>query len=116
MTEKITAIRSSNQAVAPARIFIYVILIIWAAASLFPIYWMLTFSLKNNTEIFGANPIGIPREFRFSNYSMVFSKDDLGRYFINSVLVTGGTIVLVILTAAMASYAMLRMEWKLSKL
>jgi raffinose/stachyose/melibiose transport system permease protein len=96
-----------------ARCIVYVILICWAVASLFPIYWMLTFSLKNNAEIFGENPAGIPREFRFSNYAMVFSKDALARYFLNSVLVTGGTIILVVMTAAMSTYAMIRMEWRL---
>lgn len=95
------------------RLVVYAILIGWALASLFPIYWMLTFSLKNNAEIFGENPIGIPWEFRFSNYAMVFSKDALSRYFLNSVLVTGGTIILVVMIAATATYAMIRMEWRL---
>jgi raffinose/stachyose/melibiose transport system permease protein len=105
-------LRAGRRTNPGVRIIIYFILICWALASVFPIYWMVTFSLKTNSEIFGGNPIGIPREFRFSNYSMVFSKDALGRYFVNSVLVTGGTIILVIMTAAMSTYAMLRMEWR----
>ena len=31
--------------------FIYAILIIWLIINIFPIYWMFTFSLKDNAEI-----------------------------------------------------------------
>ena len=36
-----------------ARIAIYAGLILWLLINLFPVYWMFTFSLKNNAEIFG---------------------------------------------------------------
>ena len=42
---------------------VYIILILWALISLFPVYWMLTFSLKTNAEIFGENVVGLPREW-----------------------------------------------------
>ena len=47
---------------------VYVILILWAVISLFPVYWMLTFSLKTNAEIFGENVVGLPREWVWENY------------------------------------------------
>jgi raffinose/stachyose/melibiose transport system permease protein len=96
-------------------IIIYSVLILWAIASLFPIYWMITFSLKSNSEIFGANPMGLPFEWRWNNYTNVFSSGNLGRYLLNSVIVTLATIVLTIFVSAMSSYAMIRMRWKLSK-
>ena len=37
--------------------FVYLFLGIWALVNLFPIYWMFTFSLKSNQEIFGENII-----------------------------------------------------------
>ena len=45
----------------PARVLIYIGLIFWALINLFPVYWMFTFSLKNNEEIYGANPVGLPQ-------------------------------------------------------
>jgi raffinose/stachyose/melibiose transport system permease protein len=98
------------------KFFIYVLLILWTIASLFPIYWMLTFSLKSNAEIFGGNPVGIPYEFRWSNYSNAFTNAKIGNYFLNSVIVTVITILLTVLIASMAAYALIRMQWKLSKL
>ena len=42
---------------------VYIILILWAIISIFPVYWMLTFSLKTNAEIFGENVAGLPRHW-----------------------------------------------------
>ena len=44
-----------------AKVFIYIGLFVWMIINLFPVYWMFTFSLKNNAEIFGENVIGLPK-------------------------------------------------------
>ena len=46
----------------------YILLSLWALVNLFPLYWMFTFSLKTNKEIFGDNIIGLPKEWLWSNY------------------------------------------------
>ena len=40
-------------------VWVYIIFGIWALINLFPVYWMFTFSLKSNTEIFGENVAGL---------------------------------------------------------
>jgi len=97
------------------KIIIYTILIIWAVISLFPIYWMITFSLKSNSEIFYSNPIGLPKVWRWSNYSSAFKTGNMGRYLLNSVIVTAVTIIITVMASVMAAFAMIRMKWKLSK-
>jgi len=37
------------------KVLIYIFLALWTFVNLFPIYWMFTFSLKDNKEIFGEN-------------------------------------------------------------
>ena len=59
--------------------FVYAVLILWAAISLFPVYWMLTFSLKNNAEIFGENVIGLPKYWMWENYSRALHTGDMPR-------------------------------------
>lgn len=90
----------------------YIVLIIWTIVCVFPLYWMFTFSLKNNKEIFGKNVIGLPKEWLFSNYSAAIRVGKLGRHFLNSGIVTGITIILTIIFALMACYALTRMKWK----
>ena len=70
-----------------SRIIVYVILIIWALLCIFPVYWMLTFSLKTNAEIFGENVVGLPREWVWENYSRAFHTGNMPRYFLNSLIV-----------------------------
>ncbi len=90
----------------------YFILSFWAIINLFPIYWMFTFSLKENAEIFGKNVIGLPQKWLWENYSEALGTGNMALYFFNSAVVTFITIALTTVCALMATYALSRMEWK----
>lgn len=106
-------VRKTNKFV---KTLIYIGLLLWALINLFPIYWMFTFSLKSNEEIFGLNVAGLPREWRWSNYSSAMNTGNMPRYFMNSVIVTVATIVISLIAALMATYALTRIVWKGRKL
>jgi len=91
----------------------YVILILVAIIQLFPLYWLITFSLKSNVEIFGENVIGLPQSWRFENYVEAITKSEIVRYFLNSVFYSAATVVIAGILTAMAAYAIARMHWKL---
>ena len=78
-----------------ARIAIYIGLILWMLVNLFPVYWMFTFSLKNNEEIFGANVVGLPRHWLWSNYTSAMNTGKMGVYFVNSIIVAVATMALL---------------------
>ena len=90
----------------------YTVLIIWTFVSLFPLYYMLMFSLIDNSEIFGSNVIGLPKHWLWSNYKKALIAGNMGLYFFNSCVVTGLTILFTILFSLMAAYALERMIWK----
>ncbi|MGB8453376.1 MAG: carbohydrate ABC transporter permease [Anaerocolumna sp.] len=96
----------------PGSIIIFIILSIWAVIQLFPLYWMITFSLKENSEIFGENVIGLPHHWLWENYATALTKGKVALYFFNSIVVTGATIILTTIVALMATYALTRMIWK----
>ena len=98
-----------------SRAVIQACLIFWAALQIFPLYWLLTFSLKDNTEIFQGNMVGLPSVWRFENYTHAFMGGNVGRYLANSIIVTAATILIVCIASLMASYALIRMKWKLQK-
>ena len=89
-----------------------IVLMTVALVQIFPFYWMLTFSLKSNADIYGGNIAGLPTTLHFENYVKAFTTGNIGVYLKNSVIITLVTIAVVTLLACMASYAMLRMEWK----
>lgn len=90
-------------------------LVLFAFLQLFPLYWLITFSFKNNVEIFAGNVVGLPETWHFDNYSRALSNGDVARYLFNSVFVTGIVIGLTCVLAAMAAYGITRMRWKFSK-
>ncbi|WP_242838886.1 carbohydrate ABC transporter permease [Butyrivibrio sp. FCS006] len=94
----------------------YIFLGIWALINLFPIYFMFTFSLKSNEEIFGANIVGLPREWLWTNYTRALGTGNMLLYFFNSLLVTTLAIAISLFAAMMATYAITRISWKLNKL
>ena len=94
------------------QILSYVVLVLWAFISVFPVYWMLTFSLKTNEEIFGENVIGLPKYWVWDNYTRAMNTGNMPLYFVNSVIVAVSTIVITLLASVMATYAITRLDWK----
>ena len=93
-------------------VLIYIGLIIWMIVNLFPVYWMFTFSLKSNPEIFGENVIGLPKHWLWSNYSEALGTGNMGLYFLNSAIVAVATILITLAFALMATFALTRLVWK----
>lgn len=97
------------------RKLIFAVLCVYAVIQLFPLFWLITFSLKDNAQIFGENIMGLPNPWVFENYVEALKNAKVGTYLLNSLIVTGSTILLTILTSTMASYAIARMRWKFSQ-
>lgn len=91
---------------------IHILLILFAIVQLFPLYFLITLSFKSNEEIFGQNMAGLPRQLMWDNYKTALTTGKMSLYFMNSAIVTVGTIVLCIICAVMASYALNRLIWK----
>ncbi len=98
-----------------AQVLTYVGLIFWLLINLFPVYWMFTFSLKNNAEIFGDNVVGLPKQWLWSNYDSALKTGNMGKYFLNSAIVATATIVITLIVALMATFALTRLIWKRRK-
>ncbi len=97
------------------KVLMYIFLIFWALVNIFPIYFMFTFSLKSNEEIFGKNIVGLPEKWLWSNYVTALNTGNMGLYFVNSLLITISAIAISLFAAMMATYAITRIRWKLSR-
>lgn len=102
-------VKKTNPIIKP---IIYTLLTIWTLINIFPIYWMFTFSLKDNAEIFGDNIAGLPKNWLWENYARAMTGGKMGIYFLNSIIISAATIVLTLIAAVMATYAMSRIVWK----
>lgn len=90
------------------------ILGVFTIIQVYPLIWLVMFSLKDNGEIFGGNVLGFPHKFLWDNYIQAFSAAKVGVYFVNSVVVTGATILITIFVSCLAAYTIARMRWSLS--
>jgi len=85
---------------------IYTLVIIFAVLFVIPIIWMLLTSLKPTMEIYSYPPIIFPRKLTLDNYIYVlFSLPGFRRYFLNSIVVTFSTVLIVLISSAMGGYA-----------
>lgn len=92
----------------------YLSRVFWLAVGctfLFPLYWMITMSLKSKSEAYN-NPFGIPQSWEWMNYSEALSKYHFFVYFENSLIYTIGTIAITLTTGSMLAYCLSRMQWR----
>lgn len=92
----------------------YVALTLFALLCIYPIIWLLLGSFKTNSELY-ANPWGLPESLDFTNFFQAIEQGNILQYFKNSVIVSASTVVISVVLGAMVSYAITRMDWKLSK-
>lgn len=85
---------------------------IYFVVSLYPLMYMLFFSLKNNEEIFFTNPLGLPNPIRFGNYLNAVTSFDILKFFRNSTIVAIFSIIFIVIFSLMFSYAVARMTWR----
>jgi multiple sugar transport system permease protein len=88
--------------------------ILWAmaiaalAVTLFPFYWMLNTSLKPAAEIFVSPPTFVSTHWTLDAYTTIFAQRPVGRYFLNSLIVSAGATVLSVVLATFAAYGLTR--------
>ncbi|MFI8523944.1 carbohydrate ABC transporter permease [Promicromonospora sukumoe] len=82
-----------------------VVLVLAAMVAFGPLLWTLTTSLREPAESFTNPPVWLPLDPDFSNYAKVFSEVSLGRFFLNSVIVTGLIVGAQIITCTLSGYA-----------
>ena len=95
-----------------SHLFIYLILAIFALVAIYPFAWMISASLKFDTQVFFYPVDWIPDNPQWGNYLKVFQKFNFLSYFKNtafvSILVTLGTLF----TSIMAAYAFAKLRFR----
>jgi raffinose/stachyose/melibiose transport system permease protein len=85
----------------------YVVLGLGALVALLPLALMLVSALKTSAEIV-ANPLALPQIPQWQNFLRAWKDAELGTSLLNSVKVTGLTVVLICVTGSMAAHALTR--------
>jgi multiple sugar transport system permease protein len=78
--------------------------------TLFPIYWIVSTSLKPNSEIYGDAALW-PRSLTFIHFDEIFNQTRFGTYFRNSLEVSVLTTVCAMAIGVLAAYALTRLTF-----
>lgn len=91
-----------------------ILLGVFSIGQLFPLVWLVDFSLCKSGDVYGANILKIPSPPQYINYIVAWRDGKIPQYFINSVIVNFVSVFLVVLFSLMMGYAFVRMNWKWS--
>lgn len=95
------------------RILFYAILVVWGISVLYPLLWTLLDALKNNEQFLLHKPWALPdAPLLWENFSYVWNRYNFGTYFLNSLIVTGGSTLLGLLLAATTAYVLARYKFR----
>jgi len=91
----------------------HAVLITWTLVALFPVFVIVVNSFKSRKAIF-ADPLSLPLPSNFDlvGYATVMHQGDFFQYFLNSMIVTVGSLFCVLLFGAMAAFALSEYRFK----
>lgn len=111
---------------------VYLILIIWAVISLLPLYWVFTTSIQQPEEVQIMPPKFIPSvisqylplklsgqeeqtkklvDGAFESYRLLFKKTNIGRWFLNSLLISLTATAGILFLDSMAAFSFAKKEF-----
>lgn len=114
MHEKDLREESSHQIVVSilVKVLVYFFVITMALLVLFPFYWMINSSLKSLEEYRRSVPTFWPQDPLFSNYATAFTTANLGRLFINTMIVGVISTLLSLVITVLSAFAFARLQFK----
>lgn len=94
------------------QVLLYVFLVAMAVVVLFPFYWMINSSLKTLDEYRLSVPTFWPHKVMLGNYASAFNTANLGRLFLNTMIVGLISTVLSLVITVLSAFAFARLEFK----
>ena len=95
--------RVEEKSLTITRNVVRIFLIIWSLLIILPLLWTVISSLKTNQE-FGINAWKLPEKLQWVNYKDAWEGANFSKYFLNSLILSVGTVALSIIMTATSAY------------
>ncbi|MCJ8141111.1 carbohydrate ABC transporter permease [Falsirhodobacter halotolerans] len=90
----------------------HIVLALGAGVMLLPFYWMILTSIRSPAEIFDISLWPIPRDFAGGeNYGRAAGQVPMARFMMNGAIVCAGILIVQVLTAVPAAYALAKLRF-----
>ncbi len=100
-----------SSVISVKNIAVYFLLALFALFFILPFLWIISTSLKGDTQIFTIPPVWIPDELHWENYSKVFDRMPFLIYLKNSVFISAVTIIGTLISSSLVAYAFGCLNW-----
>lgn len=91
----------------------YILLVLIAIGMILPFLWIFLTSFKGpNDIIYSVPPQLIPHDPTVANYVRVWNQLPIARFFLNSLIVAGVTVIFNVLITALAAYPFAKMKFR----
>jgi raffinose/stachyose/melibiose transport system permease protein len=94
------------------RVPVWILVGILMVVVLYPQVWMVLGSFKTQSEFLSNPALSLPETWRFDNYITALTNGNVGRNYLNSVLVTIPSVILIVMIGVAAGYALEVMIWR----
>jgi multiple sugar transport system permease protein len=102
---------SAAQRLTWARAALYLVVLVLLVPFVFPLWWMISSSLKSSAEVFAFPPVLWPEQPQWGNFARVFELQPFALQFLNSIYIAVLVTLGVLLISAMAGYAFARIRF-----
>ncbi|WP_104088708.1 carbohydrate ABC transporter permease [Arthrobacter sp. GMC3] len=98
------------------RMLLTATIVLIVVVQVYPMVWLFLTSFRTASDFASGNPFALPSEFTLENYSRAFATGNLWLNILNSLIVTLGSSMLIVIAGMMAAYALQVLGFRLSGL
>ncbi|MEU6060984.1 carbohydrate ABC transporter permease [Streptomyces sp. NPDC047097] len=91
-------------------VFSHGVLVIWAIMVVLPLLWAVMTSFKTDEAIL-SSPWSLPDSLNFEAWGRAWSQAHMSEYFLNTIIVVGGSLIGTLVLGSMAAYVLARFEF-----
>lgn len=88
------------------RMLLTATIVLVVVVQVYPMAWLFLTSFRTAQDFASGNPFALPSEFTLENYSRAFATGNLWLNILNSLIVTLGASVLIVIAGMMAAFAL----------
>lgn len=94
-----------------SKLIVYIILIVVAISTIYPIFFMLISSFKDKYD-YMLNMFGLPSKWKFNNFQAIFKSFNVTRLMFNSFFVTIISVAMSLIVNSMAAFSLTKLKYK----
>src|SRR5690349_5803479 len=93
------------------RAIVFVIVAAASAGFVFPLFWMISTSLKDESQVFAVPPVWFPDTILLGNYPLSFTYFPFWQDLQNTMIITVPSVVATVVSSVLVAYGFARIKW-----